>query len=383
MIKNLKKMDKIILMISILMLGFGALMILSASSLKSYTTYGSNYHYFFKQVIIIFASLFAGFVIIKIPLKFYKKFIGFFLLCIIGALLYLIFEGESVNNTKRFFSILGFGLQPSEFAKLIMILFLAFSYQKLYKSSAREVPITKILFPLLIVIGICILVILQPDLGTAAIIGLIAGGIFFVLPISNKFKVSMILIVVGLMTIGFLAMKVASPSFGLTSTQRNRFNYKKPCSRYESPTGYQVCNGYIAINSGGIFGTGLGNSKQKNLYLPEAHTDFILPIIAEELGLVTIGIILFIYFVLLVRIVKIAQKTYSLLGIIICYGTALMIFLHITINLVGVLGLTPSTGVPLPFLSYGGSFTLTLMASLAFVQRVQIENKIFQQKHLL
>lgn len=159
------------------------------------------------------------------------------------------------------------------------------------------------------------------------------------------------------------------------STQLARLKFQAPCQRYMEDTGYQVCNGFIAFHNGGLFGVGLGNSSQKYLYLPEAHTDFIFPILVEELGLI-VGILVIIgYGYILYRILKIAKAADSIRNAIICYGTFIYILLHLLINFMGILALIPLTGVPLPFLSYGGSFNMNLIAILFVVERVSIENK--------
>ena len=170
---------------------------------------------------------------------------------------------------------------------------------------------------------------------------------------------------------------------GLSDSQKSRFNFKDPCTRYREKTGYQVCNGYIAINSGGLLGSGYGNSKQKYLYLPEAHTDFIFAIIIEEMGLLVGILIILSYFIMIWRILMIGKRAYNLQGSIICYGVATYLALHVMINLGGVLGVIPLTGVPLPFYSYGGSFMINLLICLALVQRVSVENKIFEQRHIV
>ena len=130
-------------------------------------------------------------------------------------------------------------------------------------------------------------------------------------------------------------------------------------------------------------GVGLGNSTQKYLYLPEAHTDFIMAIILEELGLIVGIVIMIIYTIILTSIIRIAYRSHNLMGSVIAYGTAVYIFLHIVVNLTGLLGLLPLTGVPLPFLSYGGSYALNLAILLALVQRVEIENKRKLQERVL
>ena len=138
--------------------------------------------------------------------------------------------------------------------------------------------------------------------------------------------------------------------------------------------------GYIAFHNGGIFGVGLGNSTQKYLYLPEGHTDFIFPIIVEELGFIA-GVLLIIgYIIMLYRILKIAKNSENFRCSILAYGSFLFILLHILVNLLGVLALIPLTGISLPLLSYGGSFTLNILIVLFIVQRVAIENAINKDK---
>ena len=161
----------------------------------------------------------------------------------------------------------------------------------------------------------------------------------------------------------------------LSGAQESRLNnFFNPCSKYED-TGYQVCNGFIAIHNGGLFGVGLGNSSQKYLYLPESHTDFIFAILVEELGLLTgIGVLL-LYALMLYRILKIAKDSYNLRNSILAYGTFWFLVFHIIVNLCGMLSILPLTGVPLPLMSYGGSSTINFVAMLFLTQRVAIENK--------
>jgi len=171
---------------------------------------------------------------------------------------------------------------------------------------------------------------------------------------------------------------------GLYAYQLQRFNFFNPCSRYtEVGTGYQVCNSYIAINNGGLFGVGIGNSTQKYLYLPESYTDFIFPVILEELGLLFGIFIILIYAYIIFRILSIAKRCYTLSHGLICYGVAAYIFIHVFINLIGVLGLFALTGVPLPFLSYGGSYALCLTIGLTLVQRINVETTIMKQEERL
>ena len=165
----------------------------------------------------------------------------------------------------------------------------------------------------------------------------------------------------------------------LSEKQMERFNYFNPCSKYGG-TGYQVCNAYIAINLGGLQGVGIGKSTQKYSYIPEAHTDMVFAIFAEEYGYLAGLGLLILYGIILYRILMLSSRASTIRGKYMCLGVATYIFAHIFINLGGMFGIIPLTGVPLPFLSYGGSFTLSLLASLGIVQRVHIETKRYKIK---
>ena len=164
--------------------------------------------------------------------------------------------------------------------------------------------------------------------------------------------------------------------------QYNRFvDFGNPCSEEKFYTsGNQLCNGYIAINNGNWKGLGLGDSTQKYLYLPEAYTDFIFAIIVEELGFIGGTITLIVMFICLWRIYLIGRNAPDPYGRLVCYGVFWYLLLHVIINLGGVFGLIPLTGVPLPFLSYGGSFMICTIMALSIVQRINIETRIEKDK---
>jgi len=371
--KVLSKIDKPLFFAMLAFFIFGLIMIFSSSTIVSVVGFNKEpYNFFIKQALFLTVGLIAFFIILYIPTKNYKKLSKFLLFVIIIALGGLIVYGELTNNAKSWYYIGPFSIQPSECAKTILIMYMGVYYFE----HKKELDNKNILFrPLLIVFLIFSLVFLQPDLGTAIIISAIAILTYFSLPIEKSHKKYMLilLLIIALVVVGIYL--VAGKKF-LTTTQLNRFNYQEPCKRYTEDSGYQVCNGYIAINSGGLFGVGLGNSTQKYLYLPEAHTDFIFPIVIEELGAVTGVLVILGYIFILYRILKISQGCNNLRNSIMAYGVAIYIFCHIAVNLIGILGLGPMTGVPLPFLSYGGSFALNLMMAFGIVQRVAIENKL-------
>ena len=224
------------------------------------------------------------------------------------------------------------------------------------------------------------LIFAQPDLGTTIIFTLIVASIFFMAPISKEIRNKILLIIMGGIVIVSLVL-VGGGSSLLTEGQKQRFDFSNPCSTEKFySTGNQVCNGYIAINNGKLFGVGLGNSTQKYLYLPEAHTDFIFAIIMEELGYVGAIVVLILYYLLIGRIIKIARDSYNTRGFLICMGVAVYIVVHIFVNLGGIFGIMPMTGVPLPFMSYGGSFAMCLVFALTLVQRINVENRLYNEK---
>ena len=377
--KVFNKIDKPLLVLTMICLIFGLLMVGSASSLKAYMTFNDSYYYFKRQLLFIVIGLVGAYTIIKTPIKFYKGLIYLAILVVMAGLIYVLLQGKVSNGVTGWLFIGGFGIQPSEFAKTVTILFLALTFERLLKQRSSS-PLA-LSMPFIVPIMFVALVFVQPDFGTMMIIMCITIMIFFIVPYDGKTRLFLIAIMLGCLLITSLGLLVSGK--GLTDKQKERFNYKNPCTRYRQETGYQVCNGYIAINSGGLLGSGYGNSKQKYLYLPEAHTDFIFAIIVEELGLVAGTIIALLYFIIIWRIILIGKRSYNLQGTIICYGVATYIVLHMLINLGGALGLIPLTGVPLPFYSYGGSFMINLLASLGLVQRVSVENKLFEQKHIV
>jgi len=365
-------MDKPLLFMTILYSILGLVMILSASSVAAVLRYGQpSYNFFIRQLLFYGAAFSVGFIIVlRFPTGKYKLFIYLLLAGILASLFGLFIYGQITNGAQSWYRIGFFSLQPAEFAKSALIIFMAVFYDKSLKQNKN---LYYNLFPIGVAVLIFALVAMQPDLGGALIIAFIVFLIFIKLPLKKDGKIKLIKIIgvsVGIILFAF----VYKGNDLLNSMQLDRLTFKNPCSRYTENTGYQVCNGYIAINNGGLFGVGLGNSTQKYLYLPEAHTDFIFPILVEELGLIFAVFVLIGYIFILYRILKIAKNASTTRGMILSYGTFLLILMHLLINLLGVLALIPLTGVPLPFLSYGGSFSINVILMIFVVERVAIEN---------
>jgi len=372
-------LNYLLLLLMVVYTGFGLLMIFSASSVSAVLRYQVPTNYFvLRQLIVVVAAYFIGLIVLFIRtgsrMYRYSSY-----LAIIGGIAWLSFlfvSGKVAGGALSWFEIGNRSLQPIEFVKIILIIFLAVYYSSLQRKKSK-INFWTMLFPMGIALIICGLVIAQPDLGGAIIIAVIAAMIFFSLPFGKKEKNTVLLLGVGTVALILFLVFVCGVQLIKPYQMDRIFGYREPCSteNYSSGSGYQVCNGFIAIHNGGLGGTGLGESTQKYLYLPEAHTDFIFAIICEELGLV-VGIVVVIgYFVMLFIMLQIAKETDNLRSSIIAYGIFSYFLVHVLVNLLGVLGIIPLTGVPLPFLSFGGSYNFSLIVSMFILQRIHFENR--------
>ncbi len=383
-----KYMNKPILILSIIFALLGSLFILEASSISAVLRYKLDTYYFFRrQLEVIGASLVAGFLIIKLfPTKTYKAISLIFSFIFIGLLLAVFIKNKVITTdvSEVTLKIGGFSLQPAEFLKVFLIMYMGCFFGSWINNSNRKK--WSYIIPLCICAAACILILAGGDYGSAALMIALFALIFISLPYKEKYFTGLKFIAVFGLVLAILVLKFSYkliPEETLESSPRlNRLLYTNPCDRYEESSGYQVCNGYIAIDNGGLKGVGVGNSIQKYLYLPESHTDFIFPIIVEEFGVLAGMVIILAYIWLIYLIFKVAVNCYELQNSIICYGIGIYIMLHVFVNLGGVLGVIPLTGVPLPFLSYGGSFCLVLICSLAVVQRIHIENQVEKRRKL-
>ena len=376
-IKTFSDMDKVLFFTTLILIIFGSLNIVTASSREAVVNADANmFYFFFKHMVILIISLIAFLIVLNIPTKNYKKWLPIIYVIVLGMNLFLILKGVTTRGASNWIDLGFMKIQPSELAKPTLILTMSLMFEMYFKKlkntkEKHDIIIWKIigfamLFP--------IIVFLQKDLGTAIILFGIFAVLFLFSPISKSEKLKASLISIGILGM-LLLTRLSLTGYILSGAQESRLNnFFNPCSKYED-TGYQVCNAFIAINNGGLTGVGLGKSTQKYSYIPEPHTDMVFAIIAEENGVLVCFIIFIAYLIILYRILKLSMKTKNLKNKYICIGVATYIFLHILINLGGLFGIIPLTCVPLPFLSYGGSFTLSLIATLAVVQKIHIEMK--------
>ena len=374
-------LDKPLLFVSMALFIFGLLNIVTASSRAAVVNYDvSIYYYFYRQLLFIMIGLIMSLIIIKIDTKSYKIIIPVLFVVVI-VLNLVALTGEELSGSKNWIDLGFIKLQPSEFSKPIIIVLMSIMFEKYYRKlrtldSKRYNAIGIILFLSMI---IPTLIFLQKDFGTLLITLFIVGMMLLASPILKIDKLKSFLLLIAVIALaGLIIYNVQG--YILNDQRISRFkSYLDPCGNYENG-GYQVCNSYIAINNGGLFGLGIGKSKQKYSYIPEPHTDSAFAIIAEEYGIYRCIFIFIGYIIVLWRILVISSKSNTLRGRYMCLGIASYIFVHIFVNLGGMLGLIPLTGVPLPFLSYGGSFVMSLIAALAIVQRISVESKNQKEK---
>ena len=384
----LRYMDKPLLIISIILFSIGLVMVFSASNVTAYMSHAvSPYNYFLKQALFLITGTILCSFMICFSTKTYGKFSRLLLIVFTSLLVFVLVSTEAVNEANSWIDFGFFSLQPSEFIKVITIVWLSYYYDKKSiersnsKAKKKEEPdLIKSLIPYVICIAPAALIFLQPDLGTTIIFILIVVLIFTASPIDKEVK-KKIYFLLAAAVIGVVLLVIGGVGQLINPRQMERLDFLRPCDKLLD-TGSQVCNGYIAINNGGLKGVGLGDSTQKYLYLPEPYTDFIFAIIVEELGVIAGIVIIILYIILLYRILLIGRQSYTTRGALMCYGIAGYIFIHILVNLSGMFGLFILTGVPLPFMSYGGSFTWCLLGALTIVQRVSIETKLEEKGEL-
>ena len=340
----------------ILILFFGLIMLYSASSYISLTSFGTSYYYVKKQIFATLIGL-AGMVIVSfIPMKFWKAAsIPVFILGVGLVLLVLTSLGVESNGAKRWLNIGGFSLQPSEVLKFATIIMMAFVLSAFIKW-LDDWRIYIIVF-VLGVIPAGLVVVVTDDLGT----GIIFFGILFVMLFMACKKTRYIFI-------SFIAVAAAAVYFIVSEEYRLlRIKAWFNIEDYADSNGYQIIQGLYAIGSGGFFGKGLGKSTQKLSFVPEAENDMIFSIICEELGIFGVLILCLLYGVIIWRMKKIFDKTKDLYARLVVSGVAAHIGVQAIVNMCVVTNLLPNTGVPLPFISYGGTSSLILLAEVGLV----------------
>jgi len=358
-----KQIDFFLLIVTILLLLLGIIMVLSASAPSALSKTGNSYTYVTKQVIFAVIGLGAMYFASKIDYRVLKKFYWpIYWISVIGLLLVLIPNvGISVNGARRWIN-LGFAqFQPSEFTKVGLIIFYA-GYLADHKSELRDFK-KGFLTPLIwVLIPIGIAFFIQNHLS----VGLVMGAITVVMMLMAGCRLAHFIVtglVVGGFGAGALGLYMASKgeSAGDASFRLDRIlSFMDP---WKDPlgTGYQTIQSLYAIGSGGLFGVGLGESKQKYLYIPEPQNDFIFSILAEELGFVGCTLVIMLFALFIWRGILIAMKAPDMFGSLLATGITTLVMVQVAINIGVVTNSIPNTGMPLPFFSAGGTALVILL----------------------
>lgn len=355
------KRIELTLFISIIILSlFGILMIYSSSYIWAEYKYNDPYKYLKNQALFFIIGVILMIIVSKIDYKKYFKYANkILILCITLLILVLIPGIGSVRNGSRsWFGIGSFGIQPSEFAKLGLIIFTS-KYLSNNPNSMKSFK--KGVLPILIItLGMFGIIMLQPDFGTGTILVMTIIGLLFVaglnIKIFVKFGIVGIVGVVGLILVAPYRLK-------------RILSFLDPWSD-PLGSGFQIIQSLYSIGPGGLFGLGLGNSIQKHFYLPEPQTDFIFSIISEEFGFMGILIISALFIIIFYSSLKISMKCTDLFGKYLSFGITFGLIFQSILNLSVVVGLIPVTGVTLPFLSYGGSSLLIIMVSMGIILNI-------------
>ncbi len=355
------KKERILLIIAVVLLNlFGLIMIYSASNIWSEYKFNDPYKYLKSQGLFLIISYITLFIVSKVPYVEYKKKANvIFLVCVVLLVLVLIPGVGSVRNGSRsWFGIGGFGIQPSEFTKLGLIIFTS----KYLSNNSKEIrDIKKGVLPILgILLLIFGLIMLEPDFGTGVVIVMTIVVLLFTSGVKMNFFIK--IGVLGL--IGVVALIIIAPY-----RMQRIVSFINP---WNDPlgSGFQIIQSLYAIGPGGLLGLGFGNSVQKHFYLPEPQTDFIFSIISEEFGFMGVLLVSILFITIIYSGFKIAMKCEDLFGKYLAFGITFGLAFQTMLNLMVVVGLIPVTGVTLPFLSYGGSSLLITMCGMGILLNI-------------
>ena len=352
--------DPILLISVLLLLGIGLVAVYSASSILAEARFGDHYFYLKRQAVYCLFGILLMIAAKNINYLVYRKLVYVFLGTSLLLLVLLLIPGLGfkVGGAQRWFRLGFISLQPSEAAKLSLAIFMAYSMSKNFDQMRTFL---NGLLPHLLVGSIFVaLILLQPDLGTAVIIGMWM----------------LILLFVGGVHLGhlFLLLGLTTPIvFYLISQSAYRLNrWWAFLNPWEDPQGFgfQIIHSFLAFGSGGLFGVGLGNSKQKLFYLPEPHTDFVAAIIAEEAGFIGISILIILFALIVIRGIKIALKAPELFGTYLALAISCMLAVQVIVNMGVVMALLPTKGLTLPFVSYGGSSLVISLLGMGILMNI-------------
>ncbi len=355
-----KKWDKVLFIAVLFLVLFGLVMIYSSSSIWAEYKFNDAFRYVKSQLLFIVIGIILMISVAKIDYTWYYKKTNVILgVCLLLLVLVLIPGIGSVRNGSRsWFGIGSFGVQPSEFAKLSLIIFTAKYLSKSNKFLKNwRVGVLPILGVLFLIFG---LIMLQPDFGTGMIIVLSILAMLYIAGVNMKF-----FFVLGALGVIGIVVLIAIAPYRMDRITSFINPWSDPLG-----TGFQIIQSLYAIGPGGLLGMGFLNSRQKHFYLPEPQTDFIFSIISEEFGVLGVLIVSAFFLIVLWRGIRTALNTKDAFAKYLAFGMTFQILIQTVMNLMVVIGLIPVTGVTLPFLSYGGSSLLVSLISVGIILNI-------------
>ena len=349
-----KRMDYTLLVIVFLLVAVGLVILYSTSAYNGDVKFHDSFYYLKKQVFATILGLVMMFWVAGIDYHVWQQFAAVCYLAAVGLSIAVMLFGKEYNGSKRWLSLGPFSFQPSEFAKVALIIFLSWIVTKHAKTIAKTGTMFRIVLWMLPIVGL----VGTSNLSTAIII--LGIGVVLVFVASPRYAQ---FVGMGVLGCAFMGIFLALESYRLErlAIWRNPENYEK---------GYQTLQGLYAIGSGGLFGTGLGNSVQKLGFVPEAQNDMIFSIICEELGLVGAAFIVFLFLILIWRFFLIATHSRDLFGALIASGAMAHMMIQVIRNIAVVTNTIPNTGITLPFISYGGTSVVSLLIEMGLVLSV-------------
>lgn len=343
-----------------ILIAIGVVMIYSASAIYAYEKMGDSAYFLKRHLVYVLAGALLGTIVASANLGFIRKHSKRILTValVLMVLVLIPHVGSSSGGARRWFKLLGFSFQPSEFLKLVLIVYLA-DFLDRKRESLGDLRHT--VLPALVVLGFCSgLVFLQPDLGTAVTLALVSLLLFFAAGFKFTHLLSMVLAALPVLAYAMLAKPYR---------RKRILAFFHP---WDDPlgVGFQIIQSFLALGSGGIFGVGLGRSQQKLFYLPESHTDFIFSIIGEELGFLGTSAIVILFTVFIFSGMVIVFRSKNLYSQLVGLGLVGLIGFEVLINIGVSLGALPTKGLSLPFISYGGSALIANMIALGLLWNI-------------
>ncbi len=356
--RRLHSPDLGLLLITAVLVVFGWLVLYSASALVADSRFGDQYFFLKRQILWSVLGGGALLVALRIPLGWVQGGARPFLVVTVILLVAVLVAGHEVGGAKRWLRVGGLGLQPSELAKLAVLLALADYLDR--KQSRLGRFVSGYLPPLLVTGVVLVLILLERDLGTPLLIGAVALGMIF---LAGARPAHLLATVLGVLPVLYLAV------FHVPYRRQRFLAFLDPWKDAQG-TGYQLVQSLLALGSGGFWGKGSGESTIKMHYMPESQTDFIFPIYGEEFGFVGTSLLTAAYFYLSFSCLRVAFRAVHWFHALLAAGVGMLLGGQVLINLGVVTGLLPTKGIPLPFLSFGGSSALVLLTAIGLVLNV-------------